>query len=205
MSPEKIGSLTKCSETGVFIMQRMIALKSLLAAMGDALVGAQNGMDWVQLKNIRDYLHGDATPKTMKFLLPDPGAKDGALTEYQAPLLSLVAPQILGIRHAELDFQVGIGDVEFESDDELPPQMSFLDLRRDAPSGSVSYRTPKDILVDTSPQSGKGAPGTLHINLRVRGVEPQDGYTRLLTLLSQQQGANFAPASETPAPEEDEA
>lgn len=185
-------------------MQRMIALKSLLAAMGDALVGAQNGMDWVQLKNIRDYLHGDATPKTMRFLLPDPGAEEGTLAEYHAPLLSLVAPQILGIRHAELDFQVGIGDVEFESDEELPPQMSFLDLRRDAPSGALNYRTPKDILVDTSPRVGKSAPGTLHINLRVRGVEPQDGYTRLLTLLSQQQGARFEPASETSAPEEDE-
>lgn len=186
-------------------MQRMIALKSLLAAMGDALVGAQNGMDWVQLRNIREYLHGDATPKTMRFRLPAPGAEDDALTEYQAPLLSLVAPQILGIRNAELDFQVGIGDVEFETDDELPPQMLFMDLRKDAASGSVSCRTPKDILVDTSARTGKGAPGALHIKLQVRGVEPQDGYTRLLTLLSQQQGANFEAASEASGPEEDEA
>ena len=174
-------------------MRRMIALKSLLEAVAGALVGAQNGIDWLQLKHLRDFLHGDATPRTMKFRLPAPGAEEDALTEYHAPLLSLVAPQILGISSAELDCQVGLGDVEFESGRELPPQMRFMDIKKDASSGAMTYRTPKDILVDTSAPGGKSAPGALHIRLKVRGVEPRDGYTRLLTLLSQQQGGNFDP------------
>ena len=167
-------------------MKRMISLKSLVTALSRAFSAAQYELSWAQLSAMLEYFHDDGTPKTLNMRLPD-AADPEKISEYQAPILSLVPPKPLAISQARMSFSVSIGELVSESTQGLTSREQFLDLGgRDVNSDAVhSEVQPIDLIVDT--QTNGNASGSISIDMKVRHTEGSDGYMRMLSKLSQLQ------------------
>lgn len=164
-------------------MSSRIALKDLIEALAGAVIEAQDRIEQHQIANLGSYFDENNRPKSVLLRLPSmqPGAPEDAEDLYRAPLLPLVATNMLRIKDVEISFDVDLGALS----DEDRPEGAGADganAWRDA-LGSVK----KSVQVHTrGPLVGKRS--SAHVVLRVEGTEPTEGAARLISQLNQIQG-----------------
>jgi hypothetical protein len=149
-------------------MASNIPLDDLIEALAGAVIDAQVSIERRQLLNLRRYFDEDWRPKTLQVRVPSmrPDAEPGEDDLYRAPLLPLMPPNPLRIKDVEITFDADLGQLH----------------ESDAPAGAGKG---KSISVDTA---ATGKVGSVHVVLRVEGVEPTEGESRLLNHLAQTQG-----------------
>lgn len=164
-------------------MSSRIALKDLIEALAGAVIEAQDRIEQHQIANLGSYFDENNRPKSVLLRLPSlqPGAQEGSEDLYRAPLLPLVATNMLRIKDVEISFDVDLGA---PSDEEAAaaPEGDASTLWRDALG-----RVKKSVQVHTrGPLVGKRS--SAHVVLRVEGTEPTEGAARLISQLNQIQG-----------------
>lgn len=154
-----------------------IPLDDLIEALAGAIIDAQDQIEQHQLSNLLNYFDDQQRPKSLMIRLPSmhPDAGEDSEDLYRAPLLPLVSPNQLKIKDVELTFDVDLGNLS-----ETPVDVG-------SESGDTSG-VRKNILVDLGGVKSKDKKGSIHIVLRVEGVEATDGASRLISHLSQTQG-----------------
>lgn len=154
-----------------------IRLDDLIEALAGAIIDAQDQIEQHQLSNLLNYFDSQQRPKSLMIRLPSLHPEAGVDSEdmYRTPLLPLVSPNQLKIKDVELTFDVDLGTLSESQAD------------GDRPSGDAPGKR-KNILVDLAGGKSKEKKGSIHIVLRVEGVDPTDGASRLINHLSQTQG-----------------
>lgn len=97
-------------------MSSRIALKDLIEALAGAVIEAQDRIEQHQIANLGSYFDENNRPKSVLLRLPSlqPGAQEGSEDLYRAPLLPLVATNMLRIKDVEISFDVDLGALSDE-------------------------------------------------------------------------------------------
>lgn len=180
--------------------KNIISLKALISALSRSFSTAQEELTWSQLSSLLDFFHKDGTPKNLKFTLPKESddhsgnAAGNALSpetteQYEAPVLSLIAPSPLHIAEGKLEFNVAITDVSYRQSYDIGNKERFLDLggHDGLDVEGESDNLPADIMVDTSTRRSDQM-SNLKIIMKVKAAPHQDGYDRLISKMSQLHG-----------------
>lgn len=151
-------------------MASNIPLNHLIEAMAGAVIDAQESVERQQLSSLRRYFDENWRPKSLTVRVPSmrPGAQPGEDDIYRAPLLPLMPPNPLRIKDVEITFDAELGQLQ------------------DAPKDSGKDKE-KTISIDTA-GNRKETSCSVHVVLRVEGVEATEGTSRLLNHLAQTQG-----------------
>jgi len=168
-------------------MTTQTPLPGLVEAMAGAVIDAQERIEKRQLAHLGEYFDEHNRPKSIVIRMPSmkPDATEDDEDLYRAPLLPLVSTNLLRIRDVEISFDADLGSLAEPGPDD-PPGNGTVGRkwpwgRRDGKKGPV-------VQVDTSIKAGKGKSGTVHVVLRLEGVEPSEGAARLMNHLAQTQG-----------------
>jgi hypothetical protein len=168
-------------------MSTQTPLPGLIEAMASAVIDAQDRIEKRQLASIGDYFDEDNRPKSIVIRMPSmhPDANDGDEDLYRAPLLPLVSTNFLRVKDVEISFDADLGSLVEEPDDD-PPEAG--PLKKPRPWGRRRDGKSPVVQVDTSIRGGKGKSGSVHVVVRVEGIDPTDGAARLMNHLAQTQG-----------------
>lgn len=166
-------------------MSSRVELKDLIEALAGAVIEAQDRIEQHQISNIGQYFDEDNRPRSVLLRLPSvrPDAVPGSEDLYRAALLPLVAMNALRIKEVEMSFDVDLGAI---ADDGLPdPKPTSTGKSWDAtpaagvPQKSVQVHTRGPLV---------GTRSSAHVVMRVEGVEPSEGVSRMVHQLIQIQG-----------------
>lgn len=172
--------------------KNILSLKSIIAAITRSFSQAQEELCWSQLAALLEFFHKDGSPKTLNFNFPninDDDTKEDEPKVFQAPILSLIAPNPLHIADSKIEFNVTISELSYKKNQSLTPKEKFLDIGGKDNGNYVSddESIPFDILVDTG-ASNNNVKGAIKIIMKVKSSSNQDGYDRMLSKLAQLQG-----------------
>lgn len=168
-------------------MAKPLTLKDLLEALSGAVIGAQDRIEQHQLTNLSGYFDEDNRPRSVLVRLPSltPGAEEGEEDFYRAPLLSLVPANPLQIREVAIEFDVELGELADEPEEEGKPADTDERVGANAPWRSSTPR--KTVQIDAP--SGRGpSVGTVHLKVTVQSAETSAGMAKLTNQLAQTQG-----------------
>jgi len=172
-----------------------LGLHHLIQAIAGAVAEAQDKIHRFQISTVRQYFDENNRPVSVDVRLPDPhpDAEPGDERIVRVPLLSLVGPQLLSIKEAEVSFEVGLTGID--ADDTSPPAPPKAaaggDGNTDPPDGDDAGAAPttadwrgvglsKVLGVDMGGAKGKGPGATAKVTLKVESQVPSDGMTRLI-------------------------
>jgi hypothetical protein len=172
-------------------MAHPLTLKDLLEALAGAVIGAQDRIEQHQLANLGAYFDEDNRPRSILMRLPSmtPGAEEGDEDFYRAPLLALVPTNPLHIREVEIDFDVQLGEIGEEVDEEAEPSKGADEHA--AWSGNEPRKT---VQIDTRSRMGQHD-AAIHVKVKVQSAETTSGLAKLTNQLTQTQGVVKAAAT----------
>lgn len=149
-----------------------VSLNSLIEALANAVIEAQDRIEQHQISNIRRYFDSDNRPISVFVKTPSthPDAEEGDETDLRVPLLALVSSNPLRIKDVEITFDADITDVEEPKEDTKSPDQKKWE----------SPLAAKAIQVDMRSGFLRRGGKTAHVVLRVEGVEPTEGMARLM-------------------------
>jgi hypothetical protein len=158
-----------------------VSFHTLVEALATSVIEAQDRIELHQLSHLRDYFDEDNRPKSVNIRMPSllPDAEEGDEDLYRAPLLPLVATSNLRIKEVEISFDADLSELG----EEEPAEDGATSTAQDV--WEQPKKTAPRIGMDTAPTKGKGS---VHVVLRVEGIEPSDGAARLINQLAQAQG-----------------
>lgn len=182
-----------------------LGLHHLIQAIAGAVAEAQDKIHRFQIATVRQYFDENNRPVSVDVRLPDPhpNAEPGDERIVRVPLLSLVGPQLLSIKEAEVSFEVGLTGVDAD-DAPLPPPKGARPsdgtaaaapgetdsgAAADGSDGSAADDANADwrgvglskvLGVDMGGAKGKGPGATAKVTLKVESQVPSDGMTRLI-------------------------
>ncbi|UPG92285.1 DUF2589 domain-containing protein [Luteibacter aegosomaticola] len=161
-------------------------LESLIEAMAGAVVEAQTRIEQAQVAHLADYFDEDNRPKSVVIRMPSMQAGAGENDEdlYRAPLLPLVPTTSLRIKDVEISFDAELGAF-FAADNADEDGIQAIDKGRWA---FLSRVRKGSVALDTNASQRSRDTGNVHVKLRVEGVEPTDGVSRLTNHLAMTQG-----------------
>jgi hypothetical protein len=153
-------------------MAGQVSLNSLIEALANAVIEAQDRIEQHQISNIRRYFDSDNRPISVFVKTPSthPDAEMGDETELRVPLLALVSSNPLRIKDVEISFDADITDVDEPQEETTSPDQKNWDSKLAAKAIQVDMRS------GFLRRGGK----TAHVVLRVEGVEPTEGMARLM-------------------------
>lgn len=181
-------------------MSQKISLKTLIATLARSFVDAQEHIAWTQLLSIQNYFHKNGSPKTIDIKVPISESAQNKLSDgndiqtdnsedspnYSIPLLSIAPVKPLNIKEAQLEFSVGISEIDVDSTLKDDPSLSFLNMD-DLNDGIKIGSVPQDLFVDIKSLTTSKV-GNIKVNLKIESSDVEDGYARLINTLSQLQG-----------------
>jgi hypothetical protein len=168
-------------------MSAQTPLPGLIEAMASAVIDAQEQIEKRQLAYLGEYFDEDNRPKSIVIRMPSmrPGATENDEDLYRAPLLPLVSTNFLRVKDVEISFDADLGNLV-----EASPAADAGGgaMKKPRAWGRRGAEKSSVLQVDTSIKAGKGKSGSVHVVLRVEGVEPTEGAARLMNHLAQTQG-----------------
>ena len=174
-------------------MAGQIRFDDLVEALAGAVVEAEHVIRRNQIADLRTFFYADGSPVTITVHMPSirPGAKSGELDELKVPLIALVNPTNLVIKHLEINFTTELGDVT-EVEHTRAHALTENEKERDPttdPSGAVrmgwSGRKLAQTINVTTPSDGIApSPSAAKVTLRVEGGPAPEGVARLIERLT---------------------
>lgn len=175
-----------------------LGLHHLIQAIANAVAEAQDKIHRFQLFTVRDYFDENNRPKAVDVRMPSlsPDAEPGDERIVRVPLLSLVGPQLLSIKAAEISFEIGLTGI----DDDPPPKAAGKDAAggkpqqdkkdTDAPADDGSdwrgVGLQRVLGVDVGGSRSRGPGAIAKVTLKVESQPPSDGMARLIQQLDKQ-------------------
>lgn len=161
-------------------------LDGLIEAMAGAVVEAQARIEQAQVAHLGDYFDENNRPKSVVIRMPSmqSGSSEDDEDLYRAPLLPLVPTTSLRIKDVEICFDAELGAF-FEDKDKDGDGIPDIEQGR---WGFLSKARKRSVALDTEARRSDCAKNTVHVRLRVEGVEPTDGVARLTNHLAMTQG-----------------
>lgn len=173
-------------------MTRPASLESLIEAMAGAVVDAQGRIEDAQVAHIARFFDDDLRPRSVVVRVPSmqAGAPDGGEDLYRVPLLPLVPTTSLRIKDVEISFDADLGTLFSDTpaaDEDDAANTGAGEPHAQGWRFGRRFRR-KRVGVDTARRSRAGSSSSVHVKLRVEGVDPNEGAARLINHLAMTQG-----------------
>ncbi|QJE72440.1 DUF2589 domain-containing protein [Aerophototrophica crusticola] len=172
-----------------------LGLHHLIQAIANAVAEAQDKIHRFQLSTVSDYFDENNRPKAVDVRMPSlsPDAEEGEERIVRVPLLSLVGPQLLSIKAAEINFEIGLTGID---DDDPPKGAGAKDAKDGKPQDKSDSGAPDDdgsgwrgvglqrvLGVDVGGSRSRGPGAIAKVTLKVESQPPSDGMARLIQQL----------------------
>lgn len=175
-----------------------LGLHHLIQAIAGAVAEAQDKIHKFQLKTVGDYFDENFRPRSVPIVLPNlsPNAEEGSERQVLVPLLTLVAPQLLGIKEVQIEFDVALTAVDDEDAAAGKRGEKGSSASANGAEGSTAGAGPNTpdkwrggglervLGVDVGGGRGQGSGALAKVTLKVESMQQSDGMARLIQTLN---------------------